>query len=210
MLQPMGVDASGGQAEENRGENDSDEVEDIPHQPIEPRRSGRIRVPSQRALENIRLSINLFRSDKVTKSHEHMVRVLATLARDEDNEGLDEPLTLKEAMSSSHWEQWKKAMEAEYQSLMENETWILETAPLDRKVITRRKKDRDGKVLKYKARWVVHGYKQKEGLDYLDTFAIVVKPVSYKKLIRISVKRGLTIHHMDVVTAFLYGFLDGF
>ena len=31
MLQPIGVDASGGgQAEENGGENDSDEVEDIP------------------------------------------------------------------------------------------------------------------------------------------------------------------------------------
>ena len=40
------------------GESDSDEVEDIPRQPIEPRRSGRIRVPSQRKLENIRLSIN--------------------------------------------------------------------------------------------------------------------------------------------------------
>ena len=32
----------------------------------------------------------------------------------------------------------EKAMEAEYQSLMENETWKLETAPLDRNVITGR------------------------------------------------------------------------
>ena len=44
----MGVDTSGGgQAEVNGGENDSDEVEDIPRQPIEPRRSGRIRVPAK-------------------------------------------------------------------------------------------------------------------------------------------------------------------
>ena len=141
------------------------------------------------------------------------MRVLATLAGGEDNEGLDDPLTLKEAMSSPHWDQWRKAMETEYQSLVENETWTLERAPTDRKVITSRwvfkiKKDRDGKVLKYKARWVVHGYKQKEGLDYLDTFATVVKPVSYKALMGISVKKGLSIHHMDVVTAFLYGFLD--
>ena len=65
--------------EENGGESDSDEVEDIPRQPIEPRRSGRIRVPSQRALENIRPSINtVFSSNQVPKSHEHMVRVLAT------------------------------------------------------------------------------------------------------------------------------------
>lgn len=53
-----------------------------------------------------------------------------------------------------------------------------------------------------------HGYKQQEGLDYVDTFANVVKPVSYKALFEIGVKRGLTIRHMDVVTAFLYGFLD--
>ena len=67
--------------EENGGESDSDEVEEIPRQPIEPRRSGRIRVPSQRALEKIRSSINtVFSSNQVPKSHEHMVRVLATLA----------------------------------------------------------------------------------------------------------------------------------
>lgn len=138
-----------------------------------------------------------------------MVRVLATLARDEDNEGPDEPLTPKEDMASSHWEQWKKAMETEYNSLIENETWTHTDAPTDRKVITGRwvfklKKDNHGKILKFKARWAIHGYKQKEGLDYLDT----CETYSYKALIGVSVKRGLSIHHMDVVTAFLYGFLD--
>ena len=37
---------------------------------------------------------------------------------------------------------------------------------------------------------------------------MVVKTVSCKTLIGIKVKRGLTIQHMDVVTAFLYRFLD--
>ena len=157
-LHPMGVNASGGdREEENGGESDSDEVEDIPRQPIEPRRSRRIRVPSQRALENIRPSINtVFSSNQVPKSHEHMVRVLATLAGGEDNEGLADPLTLKEAMSSPHWDQWRKAMETEYQSLVENETWTLERAPTDRKVITGRwvfkiKNHRDGGRLAYEA-----------------------------------------------------------
>ena len=91
----MGVNASGGgQDEENEGEDDSDEVKDTPRQPIEPRRSRRMRVSSQRAPENIRSSINtVFRSNQVPQSHEHMMRVLATLARGEDNEGLDEPLS---------------------------------------------------------------------------------------------------------------------
>ncbi len=60
----------------------------------------------------------------------------------------------------------------------------------------------------YNSRWVVHSYQQQERLDYIDIFATVVKPVSYKALFRIKVKRDLIIQHMDVVTAFLYGFLD--
>ncbi len=237
--QPMGVDARRGDEPEDDANDDveddaeddaNDDVEDDTEDqhedneseveeifrtppPIAPRRSGRLRVPSKKALDNSRPNINVFRSNQIPKSHEHMVRVLTTLARGEDNEGPDEPLTLKEAMSSPYWEQWRKAMEAEYNSLIENDTWTLEEAPSDRKVISGRwvfklKKDRYGEILKFKARWVVHGYKQKEGLDYLDTFATVVKPVSYKALMGISVKRGLSIHHMDVVTAFLYGFLD--
>jgi hypothetical protein len=62
--------------------------------------------------------------------------------------------------------------------------------------------------LKYKARWVAHGYKQSHGIDFDDTFAAIVKPISYKTLMAISTKRGLHIRQMDVVTAFLYGFLD--
>lgn len=214
---PMGADNSRGPEDQN------DEQGNIPNNPNDeadeeiictPRRSDRLKSLTQKALDNVAPpQVNMFKSNQVPRSHEHMVRVLATLARGEDNEGSDEPQTLKEAMALPYWEQWKKAMEAKYISLMENETWTLETAPADRKVITGRwtfklKKDKHGKILKFKARWVVHGYKQKEGLDYIDTFATVVKPVSYKALMGISVKRGLAIYHMDVVTAFLYGFLD--
>ena len=42
----------------------------------------------------------------------------------------------------------------------------------------------------------------------METFAAVVKPMSYKCLFGVSVKRGYKIRQMDVVTAFLYGFLD--
>ncbi len=42
----------------------------------------------------------------------------------------------------------------------------------------------------------------------MQTFAAAVKPMSYKSLFGVSVKRGYKIRHMDGVTAFLYGFLD--
>ena len=55
-------------------------------------------------------------------------------------------------------------MHAEFQSLIENDTWKYKDVPSSRAVLTSRwvfkiKKDRWNKILKFKARWVAHGYK---------------------------------------------------
>ncbi len=42
----------------------------------------------------------------------------------------------------------------------------------------------------------------------METVAAVVKLISYKCLVGVSVKRGYKIGQMDVVTTFLYRFLD--
>ncbi len=104
-------------------------------------------------------------------------------------------------------------MQAEYDFLIENETWELTSTPENRQVITGRwcfklKKDRNGQILKCKARWVAHSFKQDEGIDFVETFAAVIKPMSYKCLFGVNFKRGYKIRQMGVVTAFLYGFLD--
>ena len=70
------------------------------------------------------------------------------------------------------------------------------------------KKHRFEHILKYKARWIAHGYLPEGGLDYVETFVAVVKLMSYKCLFAMGVKRGYRIRHMNVVTAFLYCFLD--
>lgn len=152
-------------------------------------------------------------SPYTAKSHEHMVWVLRTLGANADNEGPDEPVTFEEAMSKHDWLEWKKAMESEYNSFIENGTWEVVSPPTEANIITGRrvfkpKKDRFGNILKYKARWVAHGYKQKEDLDYVHNFAAVVKPMSYNCLMTVGVRRKFRIRHMDVVTAFFYGFLD--
>lgn len=43
--------------------------------------------------------------------------------------------TLKEALSSDHSHEWKAAADAEFQSLMENETWDLTELPEGREAI---------------------------------------------------------------------------
>ena len=54
----------------------------------------------------------------------------------------------------------------------------------------------------------MRGFEQREGLDYNDTFASVVKPMSYKLLFAIAAAYDLEIEQMDVKTAFLYGNID--
>ena len=104
-------------------------------------------------------------------------------------------------------------MQTEYDTLIKNGTWELTAMVENRQVITGRwcfklKKDRDSQILKYKARWVAHGFKQEESIDFVGTFAAVVKSVSYTCLFGVGVKRGYKIRHLDMVTVFLYRFLD--
>ena len=70
------------------------------------------------------------------------------------------------------------------------------------------KRGLNGEILRYKSRWVVRGFEQREGLDYYETFASVVKPMSYKLLFAIAAANDLEIEQMDVKTAFLYGDID--
>lgn len=91
----------------NRLDNNSEADEEIicTATPTAPRQSGRQKFPSQRALENTHPHINVFRSNQIPRSYEHMVSILATLAQGKDNKSPDKSLTLKEAMSSPYWKQ---------------------------------------------------------------------------------------------------------
>jgi hypothetical protein len=66
----------------------------------------------------------------------------------------------------------------------------------------------DGSINKYKARLVVKGYKQKEGVDYFDTYSPVIRITSIRMLITIVALHKLEIHQMDVKIAFLNCELD--
>ena len=136
-----------------------------------------------------------------------------TLRANVENDGLDEHATLKEAISRRDWPEQKKAMKTEYNSLIENGIWKVVSLPTEANIITgqcilKLKKDQFANVLKYKARWVANGYKQKEGLDYFNTVAAIVKLMRYKCLMAVGVRKKFRIQQMNVVTAFLYGLLD--
>ncbi|PHT73217.1 hypothetical protein T459_24002 [Capsicum annuum] len=61
----------------------------------------------------------------------------------------------------------------------------------------------DGTIDKYKVRLEVKGFKQKEGLDYFDTYSQVTRIPSIQMLIALAAVYGLKIHQMDMKTTFL-------
>ena len=127
----------------------------------------------------------------------------------------EEPKTFKQATAPYNHKRskWWLGMEEEIQSHKDNNTWIITTLPqgqkaLDGKWVYKIKRGPDGEITRYKCRWVVKGYEQRAGIDYAETFASVVKPMSYKAIFAMAAARDWDLHHMDVKTAYLNGHLE--
>ena len=123
-----------------------------------------------------------------------------------------EPRSVTEAMSSNEREKWSEAMDKEMNSIQSNKVWELVELPEGKKPIGCKwvykiRKGADGEIDRYKARLVAKGFSQQHGFDYDETFSPVARFESLRLLLALAVQSGLTVHQMDVTTAFLNGTL---
>ena len=84
-----------------------------------------------------------------------------------------EPSTFEEAVNH---QEWKDAMNEEYQSIMKNGVWEIIPRLEDKYVVTSKwlykiEHAADGSIDKYKARFVARGFSQQKGIDYEETFS---------------------------------------
>nr|KAJ0197017.1 hypothetical protein LSAT_V11C700348640 [Lactuca sativa] len=77
---------------------------------------------------------------------------------------------------------WKEAIHDEIDSIMHNNTWVLADLP--------------------------SGFRQKEGIDFFDTYAPVARISTIRLLLALAAIHNHVIHQMDVKTTFLNGDLD--
>lgn len=91
-----------------------------------------------------------------------------------------------------------------------NGTWVVTDLPKGKKAIGSKwvykiKYNSDSTVERYKARLVILGNNQVEGLDYKETFAPVAKMVTVRTVLSVAAAKKWEMHQMDVHNAFLHG-----
>jgi len=107
-----------------------------------------------------------------------------------------EPTSFKEAMRDSRW---RKAMAEEIAALEANATWTIEDLPPGKTAlgcmwVFRIKHRSDGTIERYKARLVVFGNHQQEGIDFVETFAPTVKMVTVHTFLTVAAIRKWELH----------------
>jgi len=121
-----------------------------------------------------------------------------------------EPYSYKEAILDDNW---REAVSDEIVSLAKLGTWTVEDLPPGKKAlgckwVFRLKYKSDGTLERHKARLVVLGNNQTEGIDYSETFAPVAKMVTVRFFLQQVASMDWEVHQMDVHNAFLHGDLN--
>ncbi|GKB37501.1 ribonuclease H-like domain-containing protein [Tanacetum coccineum] len=108
---------------------------------------------------------------------------------------------------------WHKVMVDEYNALISNRTWALVPHPANVNIVRsmwlfKHKFNADGLLNRYKARLVMNGHSQQQGIDCDETFSPVVKLATIHTILSLLVTHDWPIHQLDVKNDFLHGQLS--
>jgi hypothetical protein len=110
-------------------------------------------------------------------------------------------------------ENWRKAMNVEFDALLKNQTWKLVPSFFAQNIIGckwvfRIKRKANGTIERYKARLVAKGFHQQPGIDYGETYSPVVKPTTVRLVLSVAISAGWYVYQIDIQNAFLHGHLS--
>ena len=121
-------------------------------------------------------------------------------------------VSYNEALQDENSSKCELAMKDEMDSLLGNQTWELTELSIGKKALHNKwayriKNEHDGSK-RYKARLVVKGFQQKEGIDYTEIFSPVVKMSTIRLVLGMVAVENLHLEQLDVKTTFFHGDLE--
>ena len=124
----------------------------------------------------------------------------------------DELTSLKDTKNSPDWLEWEVSIQAELDLLKKKGTWKLvekppDAIPIANKWVFIKKHDKEGKVVRYRARLVAKECMQCPGYDYMETFSPVVRMDTLCAILALVAKQDLKLQQMDIKGAYLNGTL---
>jgi len=116
-------------------------------------------------------------------------------------------------MCHSNWLKWKATIEEEYDFLQKRQVFgpivnNLNSRLLGYKLVFIHKRNHNGQIICYKVLLVFQGFIQKFSIDYDITYSPVMDSITFQYLLGMAVHTMLEMRLMDVVTAYLYGYLN--
>lgn len=130
-----------------------------------------------------------------------------------DGANIQKPKNQAEARNGLFREEFIEAEIRELGELVENGTFKVTICPDNRRPITCRwvydiKRNDKNEVVRYKARLVVQGFKQVEGIDFQRTFSSVAQMRTFRTIVALSVRFNWNITQYDIANAFLNADID--
>ncbi|CAI5958371.1 unnamed protein product [Closterium sp. NIES-64] len=141
----------------------------------------------------------------------HLVSMLLAPEGDPDALDIPTPRSYAEAVEGPYSSQWQAAMDAEMASSKSTGTYVDEVPPPGANIVDDmwifRVKRPPGSPPVFKARYVAHGFSQRQGVDYFQTFSPTPKMTTLRVLLHVAAQRDYELHSLDFSTAFLQGSL---
>ena len=127
------------------------------------------------------------------------------------------PKQYEDAIKGALAGRWRESMEAEIAAILASDTWktisrtdpkLRGRTPTKSRWVYTIKYKRDGDIEKFKSRFVVCGYSQRQGIDYDRAFSSTLRATTFRCICACAAGEKLTLEHFDVTSAFTQADLD--
>nr|GEY49720.1 retrovirus-related Pol polyprotein from transposon TNT 1-94 [Tanacetum cinerariifolium] len=120
-----------------------------------------------------------------------------------------EPKKVNKAMTDPAW---IESMQKELLQFKTLDAWVLVPAPdnitpLTLKWLLKNMHDDEKTIIRNKSRLVMRGYRQEDGIDFKESFALVARMEAIRIFLAFAAHKSFTMFQMDVKIAFLHGTL---